>query len=55
MGFKDDTAKKIEAANAKGDVDEAARLLAHYLLESDMDRADQQSFMSKLDAAAREK
>jgi len=50
MGFKDDTAKKIKAANAAGDTDEAAKLLAHYLMESDMDRSEQQSFMSKLDA-----
>lgn len=55
MGYIEDQVKRINEAKARGDNAEAAKIVAHYLLESDMDSSEQKGFMDKLRNAAKKK
>ncbi|MET9782665.1 hypothetical protein ABZY32_16505 [Nocardiopsis alba] len=55
MSYAKDQAERIKAARERGDDTEAAKIVAHYLLESDMSRDEQKGFMDKLRNAAKKK
>lgn len=55
MGYIENQVKKIHEAKARGDNAEAAKIVAHYLLESDMSKDEQKGFMDKLRNAAKKK
>lgn len=48
MGYIEDQVKRIHEAKARGDNDEAAKIVAHYLLEGGLDRSGQEKFIDDL-------
>lgn len=48
MGYIENQVQAIKDAKARGDNTEAAKIVAHYLLEGGLDRAQQEKFMDKL-------
>lgn len=53
MGYIEDQVKKINEAKARGDNTEAAKIVAHYLLEGGLNRSEQEKFMDDLRGSTR--